>query len=234
MFLRFGSMYCEREKTMIKVLLVDDHPVLRTGLRALLQQENDIEVVGETGDGGEAVELAAKLSPDVVVMDLAMPGLSGLDATREIKRRGLHCVVLVLTAQAEERYLFPVLQAGGSGYVRKDVADEELIHAVRMVAVGQVYLEPQAQAMLLRGYLAPGEEGDPNFFDGLSPRERQVLQLTAEGYSSRAIAEKINLSPKSVETYRTRVMEKLKLTDRPSLVRYALQKGLLRIEETDN
>jgi DNA-binding NarL/FixJ family response regulator len=218
---------------MIKVLLVDDHPVLRTGLRALLQQEKDIRVIGETGEGAEAIELAAKLAPDVIVMDLAMPGLSGLDATREIKRRGLKCVVLVLTAQAEERYLFPVLQAGGSGYVRKDVADEELVQAVRVVAGGQVYLEPQAQAMLLRGYLSPNEKSNGNYFDGLSARERQILQMTAEGYSSRAIGEKLNISPKSVETYRVRVMEKLHLTDRPSLVRYALQKGLLRAEESD-
>ena len=218
---------------MIKVLLVDDHPVLRKGLAALLHQEKDIRVTGECGDGEEAIELTAKLKPDVVVMDLAMPGLSGLDATREIKRRGLKSAVLVLTAQAEERYLFPVLQAGGSGYVRKDVADEELIQAIRIVAGGQVYLEPQAQAMLLRGYLAPDENGAENYFDGLSARERQILQLTAEGYSSRAIGEKLNISSKSAETYRVRVMEKLQLTDRPALVRYALKKGLLHPEETD-
>lgn len=216
---------------MIKVLLVDDHPVLRTGLRTLLQHEDDIEVIGEAGEGWQAVELATKLAPDVVVMDLAMPGLGGLDATREILRRGLKCAVLVLTAQAEERYLFPVLQAGGSGYVRKDVADEELVEAVRIVAGGHVYLEPQAQSMLLRGYLQPETAGPSDEFDGLSPRERQVLQFTAEGYSSRAIAEKLVLSPKSVETYRNRVMEKLDLADRPSLVRYALNKGLLRPDQ---
>jgi DNA-binding NarL/FixJ family response regulator len=213
---------------MIRVLLVDDHPLLRTGLRTLLQNEGDIEVIGETGDGWQAVDLATRLSPDVVVMDLALPGLGGLDATREILQRGLKCAVLVLTAQAEERYLFPVLQAGGSGYVRKDVADEELVAAIRVVAAGNVYLEPQAQAMLLRGYLQPDKTAVSDEFDGLSPRERQVLQLTAEGFSSRAIAEKLNLSPKSVETYRTRLMEKLNLSDRPSLVRYALNKGLLR------
>jgi DNA-binding NarL/FixJ family response regulator len=215
---------------MIRVILVDDHPVLRTGLRTLLQSEGDIEVVGEAGEGWEAVELASRLLPDVIVMDLALPGLGGLDATREIFRRGLRCAVLVLTAQAEERYLFPVLQAGGAGYVRKDVADEELIKAVRIVAGGQVYLEPPAQAMLLKGYLKPDNVGIQDAFDNLSPRERQVLQLTAEGYTSRAIGEQLGLSPKSVETYRGRVMEKLNLSDRPSLVRYALEKGLLRGE----
>ena len=215
---------------MIRVMLVDDHPVLRTGLRTLLQSEGDIEVVGEAGEGWEAVEMASRLLPDVIVMDLALPGLGGLDATREIFRRGLRCAVLVLTAQAEERYLFPVLQAGGAGYVRKDVADEELIKAVRIVAGGQVYLEPPAQAMLLKGYLKPDNVGIQDAFDNLSPRERQVLQLTAEGYTSRAIGEQLGLSPKSVETYRGRVMEKLDLSDRPSLVRYALEKGLLRGE----
>jgi DNA-binding NarL/FixJ family response regulator len=216
---------------MIRVLLVDDHPLLRKGLHALLLQESDIRVVGEAGEGWQAVEQVTQLLPDVVVMDLALPGLGGLDATREIKRRGLKCAVLVLTAQAEERYLFPVLQAGGSGYVRKDVADEQLVDAIRVVAAGNVYLEPQAQAMLLRGYLQPGAAEANDAFDGLSPRERQVLQLTAEGFSSRAIGEKLDLSPKSVETYRTRVMEKLNLTDRPSLVRYALNKGLLKPDQ---
>jgi DNA-binding NarL/FixJ family response regulator len=220
-----------KELEMISVLLVDDHPVLRTGLRTLLQQAGDIEVIGEAGEGWEAVEMATALSPDVVIMDLALPGLGGLDAAREIKRRGLSCEVLVLTAQAEERYLFPVLQAGGSGYVRKDVADEELVQAVRVVAGGQVYLEPQAQSMLLRNYLQPDRSEPVDEFDGLSPRERQVLQLTAEGYSSRAIGEKLDISPKSIETYRGRVMEKLNLADRPSLVRYALRKGLLRTDE---
>jgi DNA-binding NarL/FixJ family response regulator len=220
-----------KEHEMITVLLVDDHPVLRTGLRTLLQQSGDIEVIGEAGEGWEAVEMASALSPDVVIMDLALPGLGGLDAAREIKRRGLSCEVLVLTAQAEERYLFPVLQAGGSGYVRKDVADEELVQAVRTVAGGQVYLEPQAQSMLLRNYLQPDRPEPVDEFDGLSSRERQVLQLTAEGYSSRAIAEKLDISPKSIETYRGRVMEKLNLADRPSLVRYALRKGLLRTDE---
>ena len=215
---------------MIRVILVDDHPVLRTGLRTLIQNEADLEVVGEAGEGWQAVELASQLTPDVIVMDLALPGLGGLDATREVRRRGLKCAVLVLTAQAEERYLFPVLQAGGSGYVRKDVADEQLVEAIRVVASGGVYLEPQAQAMLLRGYLTRDQLEDNDPFDRLSPRERQVLQLTAEGYSSREIGERLNVSSKSVETYRSRLMEKLDLADRPSLVRYALHKGLLSSE----
>jgi DNA-binding NarL/FixJ family response regulator len=216
---------------MIRVILVDDHPVLRTGLRTLLQNEADLEVVGEAGEGWQAVELASQLSPDVVVMDLALPGMGGLDATREIRRRGLKCAVLVLTAQAEERYLFPVLQAGASGYVRKDVADEQLVEAVRMVAGGGVFLEPEAQSMLLQGYLQRDQADGKDPFDGLSPRERQVLQLTAEGYTSREIGERFNISSKSVETYRSRLMEKLGLNDRPALVRYALRKGLLRSEE---
>lgn len=211
---------------MISVLLVDDHPLLRTGLRTLLERENDLRVLAEAGTGEEAILLADKLQPDVVIMDLTMPGLHGLDATREIRRRNSKIAVLVLTAHAEERYLFPVLQAGASGYVRKDVADDELVQAIRQVASGKVYLDPEAQAMLLRGYLSPQEGGDA--FEGLSTRERQVLQLTAEGYSSREIGEKLHISHKSVETYRARVMAKLNISDRPSLVRYALRKGLLK------
>lgn len=212
---------------MITVLLVDDHPLLRKGLRTLLEQEKDIKVVAETGSGGEAVEFAIKHQPDVVVMDLALPGMSGLDATRAIHQARVGCDVLVLTAQAEERYLFPVLQAGGAGYVRKDVADDELVKAIRIVSQGQVYLDPRAQTMLLKGYLNPEPGQEKDAFDGLSLRERQVLQMTAEGYSSRAVADQLGISPKSVETYRARVMQKLDLTDRPALVRYALRKGLL-------
>lgn len=213
---------------MISVLLVDDHPVLRKGLRSLLENEKDIKIVAETGNGREAVDLAVRHLPDVIVMDLALPGMSGMDATREIRELDLRCGVLVLTAHAEERYLFAVLQAGASGYVRKDVADEQLIQAVRTVSRGQVYLDPQAQAMLLRGYLNPEHTQHNDAFDGLSSRERQVLQLTAEGFSSRAIAEQLKISPKSIETYRARVIQKLDLADRPALVRYALHKGLLR------
>lgn len=214
---------------MISVLLVDDHPLLRTGLRTLLEREGDLRVLAEAGTGEEAILLAEKHKPDVVIMDLTMPGLHGLDATREIRRHNLKCAVLVLTAHAEERYLFPVLQAGASGYVRKDVADDELVQAIRQVASGKVYLDSEAQAMLLRGYLSPEESVDA--FEGLSTRERQVLQLTAEGYSSREIGEKLHISHKSVETYRARVMEKLNISDRPSLVRYALRKGLLNEAE---
>ena len=210
---------------MISVLLVDDHPLLRTGLRTLLERESDLRVLAEAGTGEEAILLAEKHKPDVVIMDLTLPGLHGLDATREIRRSNPQISVLVLTAHAEERYLFPVLQAGASGYVRKDVADDELVQAVRLVASGKAYLDPEAQAMLLRGYLSPEEGGDA--FEGLSTRERQVLQLTAEGYSSREIGEKLHISHKSVETYRARVMEKLNISDRPALVRYALRKGLL-------
>lgn len=211
---------------MISVLLVDDHPLLRTGLRTLLERESDLRVLAEAGTGEEAILLVEKHKPDVVIMDLTLPGLHGLDATREIRRRNPKSAVLVLTAHAEERYLFPVLQAGASGYVRKDVADDELVRAVRLVASGKAYLDPEAQAMLLRGYLSPEEGVDA--FEGLSTRERQVLQLTAEGYSSREIGEKLHISHKSVETYRARVMEKLNISDRPALVRYALRKGLLK------
>lgn len=214
----------------IRVLLVDDHPVLRVGLRTLLESEPDMEVVGEAGDGQEAVELARRLCPDVVVMDIAMPGVNGLEATRRIRAMD-DCEtlkVLVLTVHAQERYLFPVLQAGASGYVLKSAADTELVTAIRVVANGGVFLYPSAARMLLEDYLHRarlGEEKDS--YETLGERERDVLRLAAEGYTASEIAERLSLSVKTVETYRARIMEKLGLHSRADLVRYALRRGLL-------
>lgn len=214
----------------IRVLLVDDHPVLRVGLRTLLESEPDMEVVGEAGEGQEAVELARRLCPDVVVMDIAMPGVNGLEATRRIRAMD-DCEtlkVLVLTVHAQERYLFPVLQAGASGYVLKSAADTELVTAIRVVANGGVFLYPSAARMLLEDYLHRarlGEEKDS--YETLGERERDVLRLAAEGYTASEIAERLSLSVKTVETYRARIMEKLGLHSRADLVRYALRRGLL-------
>lgn len=215
----------------IRVLLADDHAILRAGLRALLETEADMEVVGEAATGDEAIELARALRPNVVVMDLSMPGLGGLDATRRIAALGQRTRVLVLTVHAEEEYLFPVLDAGGSGYVTKTSADRDLVDAIRAVARGEVFLYPHAQKLLLQRYRAAqtGEEADPA--RRLSVREREVLALTAQGYSSAEIAKKLFLSPKTVDTYRARIMQKLGLTHRSELVRFALRTGLLRAPE---
>lgn len=213
----------------ISVVLADDHVVLRAGLRALLDAEMGIEVVGEASTGDEAVDLVRELRPTIVVMDLSMPGSGGLEATRRIVALDLDSRVLVLTMHAEEEYLVPVLEAGASGYLNKTVADKSLIEAIRVVARGEVFLPPQATKLLLREYKAAGSaEGAPDPLHKLSTREQEVLALTAEGYSSKEIGEKLFISPKTVDTYRSRIMEKLGLNHRAELVRFALRAGLLK------
>lgn len=213
----------------IRVVLADDHVVLRAGLRALLEAEMGIEVVGEASTGDEAVDLVRELKPTVVVMDLSMPGSGGLEATRRIVSLELDTRVLVLTMHAEEEYLVPVLEAGASGYLTKTTADRSLIEAIRIVARGEVYLPPHATNLLLREYKAAGSgDAAPERLHQLSTREQEVLALTAEGYSSKEIGEKLFISPKTVDTYRSRIMEKLGLNHRAELVRFALRAGLLK------
>lgn len=217
----------------ISIVLADDHAIVRAGLRALLDAQADMRVVGEAGDGSEAIALAQQLRPTVLIADLSMPG-GGLTTIKAIADLGLPTRVLVLTVHAEERYLLPVLRAGGSGYVRKSSAHTDLLTAVRTVARGEVFLDPAATRTLLEGYLGrvrTGEELDLG--EVLSEREREVVRLTAEGYTAQQAAEQLSLSPKTVETYRHRAMEKLGLTNRAELVRYALRAGLLVPDETE-
>lgn len=218
------------EPETIRVLLVDDHAVLRAGLRALLEAEPGLQVVGEAGTGEEGTARAAELRPDVVVMDLSMPGQGGLEATRAIAALDQGTRVLVLTMHGEEEHLLPVLEAGGSGYVNKRSADEELIEAIRTVARGDVFLYPSAAKLLLRGLKQKSEAGEEDPIDRLTDREREVLSFTVEGFSSSEIGKKLFISPKTVDTYRARIMEKLDLHHRSELVRFALRKGLLRAE----
>lgn len=214
----------------IRILLADDHAVLRSGLKALLEMEPDLEVVGEAATGEEAVERVRELKPDVVVMDLSMPGAGGLEATRQIAAMGLDTRILVLTLHAEEEYLLPVLEAGGSGYVTKSSADEELIQAIRTVARGDVFIYPSAARLLLQRYKVVESSKDRPPVERLTEREREVLTLTAEGYSSSEIGSRLYISPKTVETYRARIMQKLGLTHRSELVRFALRTGLLKAD----
>lgn len=211
----------------IRVVLADDHGIVRAGLRALLDAQPDISVIGEAADGPSAVQLARELRPTVVIADLSMPG-GGLPTINEINELGLPTRVLVLTVHAEERYLLPVLEAGGSGYVRKSSAHTDLLNAIRTVARGEVFLDPAATKTLLRGYLGRVNSGDERALgEVLSEREREVVKLTAEGHTAHQAAEILSLSPKTVETYRHRAMQKLGLTNRAELVRYALRAGLL-------
>ncbi len=212
----------------ISVLIVDDHAVLRAGLTALLEAEGDLEVIGEASNGEDAIELARTLRPDVVIMDLSMPGLGGLEATRRISALELGVKILVLTAHAEEEYLFPVLDAGGSGYVTKTRADDDLINAIREVARGEVFLYAPATKLLLQRYQERNDESEAGQLQQLSQREREVLALTAEGFSSSEIGERLFISPKTVDTYRSRITQKLGLKHRSEVVRFALQTGLLQ------
>ncbi|MBI2755210.1 MAG: response regulator transcription factor [Chloroflexi bacterium] len=218
-----------REDQPIRVLLVDDHAVLRAGLKALLNAEPDIEVIGEAADGVEAVERGEALRPDVIVMDIQMPRLSGLDATRALRAKNIDSKVLILTMHAESQYLLPLLEAGGSGYVLKSGADTELIEAIRTVYRGEVFLYPAATKLLVDGYLDRTTR-DEVPYDGLTEREREVLSLVAAGYSGTEIAQRLVISPKTVDTYRERIMQKLGMRHRYELVRYALRKGMLKAE----
>ena len=207
----------------IRVLLADDHALMRAGLRALLTSVPDIEVVGEVSTGREAERQVLQLNPDVVLMDVAMPDLNGIDAARAIhlKRPAMRIVMLSMHATAE--YVYRAFEAGASGYLLKEAAVEEVITAVRTVHRGGRYLSP-ALAESVPDPAVSGHSKSP--IDSLSTRERQVLQLVVEGKTSIEIARMINLSPKSVQTYRSRLMEKLGVSDVPSLVKFAIQHGL--------
>jgi two-component system response regulator NreC len=215
----------------IRLLVVDDHPVVRAGLRTLLSAQDDIEVVGEADDGRTAIEQATELQPDVVVMDITMKDMGGLEATQEITKR-LPCTkVLVLTMHENEEYLRQMLEAGATGYVLKQAVDTELVVAVRAVQRGEVFLYSSFSRILL-GDLAQPDETDQassqaDSYERLSQREREVLRLVALGHTNQEIADQLYLSVKTVETYRARVMDKLNLRSRSALVRYALQRGLL-------
>jgi len=211
----------------VKLLLADDHAMFRAGVKALLEAEPRFEVIGEVDNGDDAVDQVRIQKPDIVIMDLSMPGTNGLDATRRIAALGLSTRVLVLTVHAEEEYLVPVVEAGASGYLTKTSADTDLIEAIKVVARGEVYLPPKATTLLLKQYKKSEGDGDPSLKD-LSSREQEVLALTAEGFSSREIGEKLFISPKTVDTYRARIMEKLGLHHRSELVRFALKVGLLK------
>lgn len=212
----------------VRVLLADDHVVMRTGVASLLNAEPDIRVVAQVSAGEDAIEQARLLRPDVVVMDLDMPGIGGLEATRRMNELGLDVRILVLTMHDESEFLLPVLEAGGSGYVCKTTTEEDLAAAIRVVARREVFLYPAAAKLLLQGYRRAQERGHVSPVEELSEREREVLALAAEGFSSKAIAKQLEISPKTVDTYRSRLMRKLGLTDRTELVRFALQNGMLR------
>ena len=211
----------------IRVFLADDHAVLRAGLRALLSREPDMEVVGEAASGSEALKKVEELQPDVVLMDISMPGMEGLEATAQIKQRAPGTKVLILTMHEDRRYLLPALKAGAAGYVVKRAADAELIGAIRAVQRGEAFLHPSMAKLLVEEY-AGGRASGASEGQPLSDREGEVLRLIAEGLSYKEMADRLGISVKTVETYRERIKEKLSLHSRAELVRYALEQGLLR------
>lgn len=209
----------------IKILLADDHKVLRDGLRALLEDSGDMVVIAEAGTVDEAVEKAEKYLPNVIVMDLGMPGGSGLDAIRRIRQKELPVRIVVLSMHSGREMVLQVLQAGSDGYVPKSSAHTDLIHAIRTVYNGQRFLHPEATTALVDELLDKQEES--KLVSILSDRERDVLKLTAMGFTSREIGDQLALSPKTVDTYRERAMMKLNIEHRTDIIRFALRAGLL-------
>jgi two-component system response regulator NreC len=211
----------------IRVLIADDHIIVRSGVRLLLEAETDIKVVGEALDGNEVLAMAESLHPDVVLMDIAMPGMDGLEATRRLKDRWPDVQVLVLTMHRSDEYFFEMLKNGASGYVLKGADPGELIKAVRVVGQGEVFLYPTMAQKLLKDFLCrvgKSDESDPQ----LSPREKEILRLLAEGYSNKEIAESLVISPSTVYTHRGNLMNKLGLSNRRELIQYARKRGFLR------
>jgi DNA-binding NarL/FixJ family response regulator len=213
---------------MIRVVLADDHAVVRAGLKAVLGGARDIEVIGEAKTGREAVTLAERFKPDVIVMDLSMPELDGTAATKEIVAKGLPVKVLILTMHVEEDYLIPLMEAGAAGYLVKSAADRELVDAVRAVAHGDLYVRASAARVLAKNLTKkdPAKE-ERERFDKLTERERDVLKLVAQGFSAPEIGERLFISPKTVDTYKQRIQEKLGLSHRSDYVQLALKLGLL-------
>ena len=215
--------------TKIRVLLADDHRILRDGIRALFDDQADIEVVGEAEDGLKTVKMVAQLRPDVVVMDIAMPLLNGLEATRQIQRDHPRVKVLILTMHENEEYIRQVLAAGALGYVLKDAAARDLLGAIRAVYQGEAVLSPAITRLVIEDYLRWGDIRAEDTSDGLTPREREVLQLIAEWYTNKEMAEILSLSVKTIQSHRTNLMNKLDLHDRGELIKYAIQKKIIDI-----
>ena len=212
----------------IRVLLADDHAIVREGIKRILAEEPDIEVVGEAGDGLQAVEMAKKLKPDVAILDITMPALNGIEATRQIRSSLPNTHTLTLTMHEDDTYVFQLLKAGAAGYVLKRAAATDLVQAVRAAQRGEAFLYPSVAKAVVADYLKRLEEGEGReMYDGLTEREKEILTQVADGATNQEIARKLFISIKTVQTHRAHIMEKLDLHDRTKLVRYAIRKGLI-------
>ncbi len=210
----------------IRILIADDHEIVRAGIRLLVNGQADMEVIAEARDGAEAVALTATTEPDVVLMDISMPEMSGIEATRAIKASHGGIEIVGLTMHADERYFFELLKAGASGYVVKVGAQHELLEAIRAAARGQAYIHPSVAGRLIGDFVQRAEAGEANL-DGLTDRERQVLELIALGLTGREIAKRLEISANTVDRHRSNIMAKLDLHNKAELVRYAVRKGLI-------
>lgn len=216
----------------IKVLIVDDHAVVRAGLRMLIESDPELVIVGECENGAEAIERVGDLEPDVVLMDVTMPVMDGIEATRRINDSDGAPPILALTIHEGADYFFQMLKAGASGYVPKRAAPGELIRAIRVVADGNVFLEPSVAKELVTDFLQRVEQGDEQKnYDGLTDREQQVLTLIAEDETNQGIANRLGISVKTVERHRENIMAKLNLHSRTELVKYAIRKGMISLDD---
>jgi two-component system response regulator NreC len=214
----------------IRLLLVDDHAVVRTGLRMLLEGESDIEIVGEAENASDALNQISQLNPDVILMDIGLPDMSGIEATRKIMDLAPNTAVVALTIHEDEEYFFKMLDAGASGYVPKRAAPDELLTAIRVTAQGEVYLYPSLAKLLVKDYLTQSlHPKNQATLDGLTPREHEVLTLLADGASNYEIADQLSISPKTVSRHRENIMRKLNLHSRAELVKYAIRKGIIQV-----
>jgi two-component system response regulator NreC len=216
----------------IRVLVIDDHAVVRAGIRMLLEGTPDFEIVGEGENGADAIRLAQTLTPDVILMDVSMPVVDGVEATRQIKKEASGVAILALTIHEGQDYFFQMLKAGASGYVPKRTAPEDLLRAIRVVAEGNVFLEPTIAKDLVADYLSRVQEGgEHDSYDGLTEREREILTHIAEDETNQAIANELNVSVNTVERHRENIMRKLNLHTRTELVKYAIRKGLVSLDD---
>jgi DNA-binding NarL/FixJ family response regulator len=211
-----------------RILIADDHAIVRDGVRALLAAAGDLEVVGEAADGQQAIDLAVSLEPDLILMDIAMPGLGGIEATLEIRKRVPRAKIVVLSQYADPEYVRRFVKAGVSGYVLKNAAGAELVAAVRAVLRGGLVLDPEVAREALAERGTPGDTGVPDAYDTLTDREKQVLKLVAEGHSNKEVAEMLGISVKTAMSHREHVMTKLGVHNRTELIRFALRAGVIR------
>jgi len=214
--------------SQIRIVLADDHTVMRAGIRLVLERQPDLHVVGEASDGRKAVNAVERVHPDVVVMDIAMPNLNGIEATRQIVANGAAVSIVVLSMHSDEEYVLRALKAGARGYLLKESAEADLIAAVRAVIGGKSFFSPAVSRLLVEDYVRQLQDRDiEDSYELLTTREREILQLVAEGKSNKDVANLLNLSVYTVETHRSNIMEKLNLHGMPELILYAVRKGVI-------